>query len=462
MRQELSPLARFSIALGAILAATALVVAAGTAYLIERFVDDETARSTQGAVASHFGTIFDEAVFERQLSQEERDNLGESVAFHLSIYNIVATQFFAPSGVIVFSYDGGEIGARVDPLTSAGLRSALGGAAYSSRTQIVADLRYARPETASYSPASRDASTDPHGHGGVSNAPAMAQVDALASWVPVLGDGRVIGAAAVWRDMAPIAVALRTIQLSTAVIIVLAAVVLWIVLRGVYQRSSRQIVAQSRALSAAVTEIETTYDRTLQALSNALDVRDSETEGHARRVVEYMELIAREMGLAEDELAVLRRGALLHDIGKVGVPDRILRKPAALSDAEWTTMKKHPDLGARIIGGIPFLEQVAAIVRHHHERWDGKGYPDGLASDAIPLGARIFTVADAFDAMTSDRPYRGAMSVAAARREVERCRATQFDPAVVDAFLRVQRERLGAIQESAPHTQGRDVAVIAG
>src|SRR5439155_302402 len=197
----------------------------------------------------------------------------------------------------------------------------------------------------------------------------------------------------------------------------------------------KQIVHQAEALSAAVVEIETTYDRTLQALSNALDVRDSGTEGHARRVVEYMELVARGLGVAGDELAILRRGALLHDIGKVGVPDRILRKPAALSDAEWTTMKRHPDLGARIIGGIPFLERVAAIVRHHHERWDGTGYPDAIAGERIPLGARIFTVADSFDAMTSDRPYRSALTVDEARREVERCRGTQFDPQVVDAFL---------------------------
>src|SRR5437867_6671306 len=189
MRQELSPLARFSIALGAILAATALVLAAGTAYLIERFVDDETARSTQGAVASHFGTIFNDAVFERQLSEDERETLEGSVAFHFSIYNVVATQFFVPSGVIVFSYDEDEIGSRVDPLTSPGLSSALVGAPYSSRGPIVADIRYARPQAGSYSRGSRDATADPHAHGDVATAPSIAQVDALASWVPVLEDG---------------------------------------------------------------------------------------------------------------------------------------------------------------------------------------------------------------------------------------------------------------------------------
>jgi putative nucleotidyltransferase with HDIG domain len=218
-------------------------------------------------------------------------------------------------------------------------------------------------------------------------------------------------------------------------------------------------MSQSTALAAALAETERTYDTTLQALSNALDVRDSETEGHSRRVVEYMELIIRELAVAPSQVAVLRRGALLHDIGKIGVPDDVLRKPAALSEAEWAVMKRHPEHGARIIAQIPFLEDVSRIVRHHHERWDGAGYPDGLVGEAIPLGARIFAVADSFDAMTSDRPYRRAMSVDEARREVGRCRATQFDPMVVDAFMRIAHEGLEAIADEAPQTYPRSHAV---
>ena len=151
-------------------------------------------------------------------------------------------------------------------------------------------------------------------------------------------------------------------------------------------------------------ENERTYEATLAALSSALDVRDTETEGHARRVVRYMELIAEVLEVPAERHATLRRGALLHDIGKIGVPDRILRKPGPLTEREWETMRSHPDLGARIIANIPFLEEVATIVRAHHERWDGSGYPEGLAEEEIPLGARIFAVADGFDAMTSDRP----------------------------------------------------------
>jgi putative nucleotidyltransferase with HDIG domain len=278
-------------------------------------------------------------------------------------------------------------------------------------------------------------------------------------WVPVRDNGQLVGAAVVWRDLAPIDRALRQMQMSTSTIIALAALALWLVLRGVYVRSSRQIMAQSHALEAALAETERTYDTTLQALSNALDVRDSETEGHSRRVVEYMELIIAELALPHAQLPTLRRGALLHDIGKIGVPDNVLRKPAALSDAEWTIMKRHPDHGARIIAQIPFLEDVSRIVRHHHERWDGAGYPDSLAGEAIPLGARIFAVADSFDAMTSDRPYRRAMSVADARSEVARCSGTQFDPQVADAFARIPETRLEAIADDAPHSHPRSQAV---
>jgi putative nucleotidyltransferase with HDIG domain len=242
-------------------------------------------------------------------------------------------------------------------------------------------------------------------------------------------------------------------------LIALAALLLWLVLRGVYVRSSRQVMAHSTALAAALAETERTYDTTLQALSNALDVRDSETEGHSRRVVEYMELVIHELRVPASQLAMLRRGALLHDIGKIGVPDNVLRKPAALSEAEWTLMKRHPEHGARIIAQIPFLEDVSRIVRHHHERWDGAGYPDGLAGEAIPLGARIFAVADSFDAMTSDRPYRRAMSVDEARREVARCRGTQFDPIVVDAFMGIAPKRLESIADDAPHAFPRSHAV---
>jgi putative nucleotidyltransferase with HDIG domain len=459
-RGDLGPVARFSIALAAILAVTALLVGVVTSYLLDRYVQDETARFTKDAVASHFGPVFKDDVFQRPLATDERELLEVIVAFHFSIYNVVATQFFDTRGNIVFSYDDSEIGRHIDPAAEDGLATALQGMPYSERTDIVGDTRYAALGAASYTPnASAPPSNDEHAHAAASGAPAPALFHTLETWVPVREGDRIVGAAVVWRDLSAIDRALRQMQMSTSVIIACAALLLWLVLRGVYVRSSRQIMSQAHALEAALAETERTYDTTLQALSNALDVRDSETEGHSRRVVEYMELIIAELSVPTEDLAMLRRGALLHDIGKIGVPDNVLRKPAALSDAEWVLMKRHPEHGARIISRIPFLEDVSRIVRHHHERWDGQGYPDGLAGEAIPLGARIFSVGDSFDAMTSDRPYRRAMSVEDARREVLRCRGTQFDPHVVDAFMRISVERLVSITDDAPRTHPRSEAV---
>lgn len=456
------PVGRFSLALAGILVVTAVAVAGVTSYLLDRYVQDETTRFTRDAVASHFGPVFEEDVFQRPLATDERELLETIVSFHFSIYNVVATQFFDTKGTIVFSYDESEIGRRIDPSSQEGLAAALGGSSYAMRTDIVGDLRYAAvgSSSASYSPSpSAGTTAGDHEHAAASGAPAPALFHTLETWVPVREGDKLIGAAVVWRDLAAIDRALRQMQMSTSVIIASAAFLLWLVLRGVYVRSSRQIMSQSQALGAALAETERTYDTTLQALSNALDVRDSETEGHSRRVVEYMELIIAQLPVAPAHLATLRRGALLHDIGKIGVPDNVLRKPAALSEAEWVVMKRHPEHGARIISQIPFLQDVSRIVRHHHERWDGKGYPDGIAGEAIPLGARIFAVADSFDAMTSDRPYRRAMSVKDARVEVARCRGTQFDPEVVDAFVAVPVALLNAISDDAPHTHPRIQAV---
>ena len=184
-------------------------------------------------------------------------------------------------------------------------------------------------------------------------------------------------------------------------------------------------------------DLNESYDRTLQALVAALDFRDKETEGHSQRVVAYTLALADQMDFPADDLSTLRRGALLHDIGKIGVPDSILRKPGPLTSEEWEIMHKHPSWGFDILSGIPFLESAAEIVKSHQERWDGNGYDRGLAGENIPLGARIFSVADAFDAITSDRPYRSGRSYAVALDEIVNGSGSQFDPHVVDAFKRM-------------------------
>jgi putative nucleotidyltransferase with HDIG domain len=459
-RGGLSPMARFSLALGAVLAVTALVLATGTGYLVGRYVQDETTAFTQAAVASHFGTVFEDDVFQRGLTADEHQELRRDVSFHFSIYNTVATQFFDRSGTIVFSYDQDEIGRRLDPAAYPQLDSALKGMRTGARTTIIADPKLGMPGT------SLVFGTFNTHHSGGSSAtsagatpgPGTSEIRSLEAWSPVKQKGETVGAVVVWRDMASIDAALMRIQVTVAVIIALAAAFLWLVLRGVYARSSKRIVAQAAALEDALALRERTYDATLTALTSALDFRDNETGGHSDRVVAYMELLLEQMNIRGAELATLRRGALLHDVGKIGVPDNVLRKPTALSDVEWAVMKRHPEFGARIIAGIPFLEEVARIVRHHHERWDGMGYPDGLKGEHIPLGARIFAVGDSFDAMTSDRPYRRALLIEGAREEIRRCGGSQFDPAVVTAFLSIPVGRLAAIADAAPHTHPRVVA----
>ncbi|GEM_PF-1436238 len=184
-------------------------------------------------------------------------------------------------------------------------------------------------------------------------------------------------------------------------------------------------------------DLSASNDHTLDALAAALDARDKETEGHSRRVVAYTLAIARRMNLSQQELDTIRRGALLHDIGKIGVPDAVLLKPGPLTEEERTVMRRHPEWGQRILSGIPFLEAAAEIVCAHQERWDGGGYPRQLKGDAIPPGARIFAVADTYDAITSDRPYRAGRSYSIARAEIEAGSETQFDPRAVEIFLQI-------------------------
>lgn len=184
------------------------------------------------------------------------------------------------------------------------------------------------------------------------------------------------------------------------------------------------------------------YEATLQALSRALDTRDAETEEHSQRVRRYSQLIARRCGLSEEEIEHLCRGALLHDIGKIGVPDAVLLKRGRLTEPETELMRRHPTIGFTMIAHIPFLTKAAEVVLHHHESFDGSGYPSGLSAHRIPLVARIFTVVDALDAMTSNRPYRQALPFTQALDELRRCSGTQFDPHIVDIVLAIPLDEL--------------------
>ena len=205
-----------------------------------------------------------------------------------------------------------------------------------------------------------------------------------------------------------------------------------------------RIIADNAALAVhnaqLMAELENSYDMTLDALSAALDLRDRETEGHSRRVVEYTARLAEEVGLDRETIKNIRRGALIHDIGKIGVPDAILLKPGDLNEEERRIIERHPQAGYNMLVDISYLQEEVQIVLGHQEKWDGTGYPFGLRGEEIPLGARLFAIADTFDAITSDRPYRQGRPYEFARKCIEEQSGKQFDPQAVAAFLAISPE----------------------
>ena len=182
-------------------------------------------------------------------------------------------------------------------------------------------------------------------------------------------------------------------------------------------------------------KLEAQYTETIEALVSALEARDPYTQAHAGRIRDWSIALSVAMQVPIEQRRAIRLGAVLHDVGKIGVADSILLKPGPLTEEEWAAMRTHPEIGESMLRGIDFLAPALPIVRHHHERWDGNGYPDGLVGSEIPVGARIVAVCDAFDAMTSDRPYRPAMSIDAACDELTRNAGTQFDPTCVDLLV---------------------------
>lgn len=442
--EDLHPLRQFTGRLLLILGAGALLLSLTAAELIDSSFVRDTAHATQEAVATHFAYIFPTDLITQGAATassgsehaghnaysspgEGDDAIDKMVRLHFGLYNIVHATFYRPDGTATYSYSPSATGARATGRTWERVQTALGGA-----TGVYAE------------------STQPTG--------AQAAHPTVRLFIPVRQDnhGPVIGVVEAVRDMTPVRAAVRAIQLTVTGVTFVIALGLFLSLRRTYAKSTEAIRSRTEALGRALTEVETTYDATLQALSSALDTRDSETEHHSLRVTAYADRLAQELGLDPAEREVLRRGAILHDVGKIGVPDAILRKPGALNDAEWQQMRRHPELGAQMLAGIGFVAPALPVVRHHHERWNGAGYPDRLVGEQIPLHARIFAIADTLDAITSDRPYRAARPVDEARAEIVRCAGSQFDPRVVTAFMAVpEQEWLDIARSVKPIRVGR-------
>ncbi len=203
---------------------------------------------------------------------------------------------------------------------------------------------------------------------------------------------------------------------------------------------AQTIVQKTQTQVASADSKQDHQQATVYTLAATLRLRDAETQGHSDRVVRYSQLLGREFDLTPDEMKSLEWGSLLHDIGKIGIPDAVLRKPGCLTKAEWTTMREHPLLGLQILRGLDFLRGAGLVVVQHHERWDGKGYPFGLRGIEVVRNARIFAVADAYDAMTSNRVYHSSKTFEAASAELQRTAGQQFDPEVVEAFVKIPPE----------------------
>ncbi len=225
-----------------------------------------------------------------------------------------------------------------------------------------------------------------------------------------------------------------------------------------YQRTlEEQVAHRTHQLRDALGVLEQTYHSTLVALSKALDSRDADPDGYSLRVTALTARLALQMGLSEPEIRIIEKGVLLHDIGKIGIPDSLLRRPGPLTERERRLMNRHPEVGYRILSSIGFLKGAAQLVLHHHELYDGTGYPRGLKGEAINMGARIFAVADAFEDLTSNRPSRAALSIEGAGREIEKMSGAQLDPSIVKKFLTIPASEWKTIcQEIAANGKNAD------
>lgn len=259
---------------------------------------------------------------------------------------------------------------------------------------------------------------------------------------PLVIDGRTVGVFEIYQRYAPVASTINRFLLLMWLVILGGSIPAYFLQLKLVGRTADQLLATQddlvevgKRLTASLEDMEIHSLGTLQALVAAVDAKDSYTARHAIAVTDHAVAIARRMGLSAETIADVERAGLLHDVGKIGTPETILLKPERLTDDEFSVIAEHSEVGGHIIESVPFLAHLMPVIRSHHERWDGAGYPDGLMGERIPAMARILTAADAFDAMISERPYRKPLSLEVARAEMVRCAGTQFDPAVVTALL---------------------------
>lgn len=268
-------------------------------------------------------------------------------------------------------------------------------------------------------------------------------------YIPVSRGGRVVGAFEIYQVFKPVGDRIAMLQRTVYGMLAVGLLVLYLLLFGIVRRGSNTIVRQQHEVMRYTTDLERSYNETIGSLAAAVDARDATTERHSQRVTELAVSLGRWIGMGEGELRDLERGALLHDVGKIGVSDLILLKPGKLTDEEWVQMRQHPLIGHEMLQNVSFLQGALPVVRHHHERWDGTGYPDRLRGEWIPKPARLFAVIDVYDALTSERPYRQPMPHQEAIAVLHADAGSHFDAAMVEAFDAMMQSR--QIMETRVH-----------
>jgi putative nucleotidyltransferase with HDIG domain len=432
-KKEISPYRRFTFILGGSVLAIGVALSLATILFINSFVVKDTIHFTKSAVQSHFAAftiLKDIFAVDKAEETESSDGTYNAMAdhgmianykgidglvhLHFDLYNFTSTKFYQKNGMVTYSYDIKEVGSMLPASEQKAFNRVLQGETLQSRQGA----------------------------------------HSLHMWVPIENStNKVIGIVELTRDISEQDASSRNVILWISVIMVVCLLALFFALRQVFIRSTRTIDHKNRELADMVQTIESTYDQSLHALSSALDSRDNETQGHSFRVTAYAIRLGQELGIEGEQLGLLARGALLHDVGKIGVPDAILLKPGKLTDEEWVIMRKHVQTGYEMLNHIEFLQHSLDVVKYHHENWDGTGYPNGLRGKEIPLFARIFALCDTYDAITSDRPYRKKRTHAEACEEIKRCSGTQFSGAIVDAFLRIPEAEWTEIQQMNPAAQ---------
>ena len=436
MRPGLGLTASYAIRSAILTVLMAMLLAGAVGWQVDRAVVDEWGRAASTVAGAILAEGLIDASLSSPLGDQHFEELDQRVRSGLLTSGFTAVKVWNTDAVLVYSSDGEDVGRSVAGRPA--IERALGGRVVSTVVRT----------------------PDEENIGQVQRTGCV-----MEAYAPLKSaDGSVIGVFEIYASYGSVAKHVRMANTAIAAVVAFGALLLYFAQLQVVRRAEAHLREQEAEvalvngrLERSLADLEEQSLGTLQALITAVDAKDR----HSLAVTEYAIATARRLGIRGHELALVEQASLLHDVGKIGIPEEILLKPSALDDIEFAKVREHSEMGAHIVESIPFLRDLVPVVRHHHEHWDGEGYPAGLERDDIPLISRVLAVADAFDAMTSDRPYRSGMRVSAARTELIRCRGRQFDPACVDAL--VMAIDLGEVSVSRHHLERHALrSVVAG